>query len=67
MSNPRLLLTVAEAAEELRVSEMTVYRLISSGDLPTSDIGTGKRARTRITRKALEEFIEARTTERRTA
>lgn len=62
-----LVLTIAEAAEELRVSEMTVYRLISAGDLDTCDVGTGRRARTRIPRAALEAYVAGRTTSRRTA
>ena len=35
----RQLLTVAEVAEYLRVSEMTVYRLISSRDIGATKIG----------------------------
>jgi excisionase family DNA binding protein len=33
------LLHVAEVAERLRVSKMTIYRLIRSGDLPALQIG----------------------------
>lgn len=59
-----LLLTVPEAAEELRCSENTVYRLISEGLIQTCDIGLRGRARTRITQRALQDFIAARTTTR---
>lgn len=62
----KLLLTIREAGEALGVSEMSVYRLISAGDLQTCDIGTGKRSRTRVPVKALEAFVAARTTDRPT-
>lgn len=38
-------LTVGEVAEMLRVSSMTVYRLINSGDLPAVRIGKSFRLR----------------------
>lgn len=37
--------TVAEVADRLRVSTMTVYRLIQSGDLPAARIGKSYRLR----------------------
>ena len=37
-ARPRFL-TPAEVAEDLRVSAMTVYRLIKSGDLPAVRVG----------------------------
>ncbi|MEP6758751.1 MAG: helix-turn-helix domain-containing protein [Actinomycetota bacterium] len=39
------LLTVAEVASSMRVSTMTVYRLIKSGDLPAVRIGHNYRVR----------------------
>lgn len=36
-------LTVAEVAELLRVSNMTVYRLINAGDLPAARVGKSYR------------------------
>ncbi len=39
------LLTVAEVAEILRVSNMTVYRLIKAGDLPALRVGKNYRIR----------------------
>lgn len=36
---PAELLTVAEAAERLRVSRPTLYRLISRGDMPALRVG----------------------------
>ncbi len=37
--------TVSEVAEQLRVSNMTVYRLVQSGDLPAVRIGRSYRIR----------------------
>ena len=42
--NPRLL-TVSEVATALRVSNMTVYRLVSAGELPALRIGRCVRLR----------------------
>lgn len=39
------LLTVAEVAEVLRVSNMTVYRLIKAGELPALRVGKNYRIR----------------------
>ena len=48
-------LTVAEVARRMRVSKMTVYRLVHSGELPAIRFG-----RTfRVQRGAVEELIEA--------
>jgi excisionase family DNA binding protein len=38
-------LTVAEVARRLRVSNMTVYRLINAGELPAARIGKSYRLR----------------------
>ena len=43
-ARPRFL-TVSEVAEALRVSNMTVYRLINSGELPAVRIGKSFRLR----------------------
>jgi excisionase family DNA binding protein len=47
-------LTVAEVAQRLRVSNMTVYRLINSGQLPAVRVGRGYRIRTDDVHKYLE-------------
>ena len=48
-------LTVAEVARRMRVSKMTVYRLVHSGELPANRFG-----RTfRVQRGAVEELIQA--------
>jgi excisionase family DNA binding protein len=41
------LLTVAEVAGVLRVSNMTVYRLIKAGDMPALRVGKNYRIRER--------------------
>ena len=53
----RLLLTVDEAAEALAVSRSTIYRLLKSGDLVATRIGTA----VRIPEQALRRFVDART------
>jgi excisionase family DNA binding protein len=50
------LLTVAEVAGGMRVSNMTVYRLIKSGELPAVRVGKGYRIR----ESELQRFLEAR-------
>jgi excisionase family DNA binding protein len=49
------LLTVAEVAEALRVSNMTVYRLIKAGELPALRVGKNYRIR----EPELEAFLSA--------
>ncbi|MEX1176846.1 MAG: helix-turn-helix domain-containing protein [Nitriliruptor sp.] len=39
-------LTVAEVADTLRVSSMTVYRLVKAGELPALRVGKNIRIRT---------------------
>ena len=56
--NPALLehfLTVSEVARHLRVSNMTVYRLVNSGQLPAVRVGRGYRIRENDVRKYLEQ------------
>ena len=50
------LLRLTEAANELRVSRATIYRMISAGELPT--VHVGERKSTRIERTALAAYIE---------
>jgi excisionase family DNA binding protein len=50
------LFTVAEVAAAMRVSNMTVYRLIRSGELPALRVGKGYR----IFEADLERFLEGR-------
>jgi excisionase family DNA binding protein len=50
------LFTVAEVAEVMRVSNMTVYRLIKSGELPAVRVGKGYR----IFEADLEGFLSSR-------
>jgi excisionase family DNA binding protein len=51
------LLTVREVAGSMRVSTMTVYRLIRAGDLPAIRVGKHFRIRT----LDLEQYLEAQT------
>jgi excisionase family DNA binding protein len=55
--NPQVLgrfFTVAEVARQLRVSNMTVYRLIKSAQLPAVRVGRGYRIRDEDVRKYLD-------------
>jgi len=53
------LLTVAEAATELRLSRSQVYELLKRGELRAFSIGKSRR----ITPDALDEFIERKSTQ----
>lgn len=53
------LLTVAEVADMLRVSDMTVYRLIRSGELPAVRVGRNYR----VGRSDLEAYLEQQVVE----
>lgn len=58
MSAPTLeveFMTVAEVASGLRVSKMTVYRLIHTGELPAARIGRSFR----VTKIAVKEYLRA--------
>lgn len=58
----KVLLTIPEAAEELRIHRDTVYAFVASGDLKAVDIAaSGKRPRTRIRRDDFMAFIDSRT------
>ena len=48
-------LTVAEVARTLRVSNMTVYRLVKAGDIPAVRVGRGYRLREEDVRRYLEQ------------
>jgi excisionase family DNA binding protein len=48
-------LTVAEVAQRMRVSKMTVYRLVHSGELPAVRFGRSFR----VQRAAVEDLIAA--------
>ncbi|MUK01848.1 excisionase family DNA-binding protein [Vibrio cholerae] len=47
-------LTVAEVADLMRVSKMTVYRLVHAGDLPAVQFGRSYR----VPGSAVEEFLQ---------
>lgn len=48
-------LTVAEVAAMLRVSKMTVYRMVHSGDLPAIQVGRSFR----VPERAVEQYLTA--------
>ena len=48
-------LTVAEVAKLMRVSKMTVYRLVHSGELPAVQIGRSFR----VPEQAVHEYLRA--------
>lgn len=52
-------LTVAEVASTLRVSNMTVYRLIQAGDLPAVRVGKSYRLR----EEDIDKYLGVRFTE----
>jgi excisionase family DNA binding protein len=53
MDAKRAFLTVSEVAETLRVSDMTIYRLISSGEIRALKVGRSYR----IPAEALDEWL----------
>ena len=53
-------LTVAEVAELMRVSKMTVYRLVHSGDLPAVRFGRSYRVPESAVTAALESPVQIR-------
>ncbi len=55
VADSEALLTVAEVASELRVSTMTVYRLVNTGSLPAFRIGKNYR----IKRSDLHAYLSA--------
>lgn len=52
-SNASQFLTVAEVASLMRVSKMTVYRLVHSGELPAVRVGRSFRVHS----KAVHEYL----------
>lgn len=60
IENASTLLTVGEVAAGLRVSTMTVYRLINAGELPAARIGRSFRVRTEdLDRYLADRFTKA--------
>ncbi|HEY1969438.1 MAG TPA: helix-turn-helix domain-containing protein [Pseudonocardia sp.] len=48
-------LTVAEVAAMMRVSKMTVYRLVHAGELPAARVGRSFR----VPRQAVQEYLRS--------
>jgi excisionase family DNA binding protein len=61
MTTERLALTVEEAAELLSISRSLAYRWVKAGTLPSIRVGNA----VRVPRRALEAWIEERTTQGR--
>lgn len=59
------LLTPEEVAERLRVSRITVWRLMAEGALPGITVRRGRRRLVRIADTELEQFIRERSASRR--
>jgi excisionase family DNA binding protein len=55
-NNEGRFVTVAEVADRLRVSTMTVYRLIQAGELPAARIGKSYRLR----EEDVDHFLQSR-------
>ena len=60
---PHDLLTAREVADVMRVSTMTVYRLIKAGELPAIRVGKHLRIRERDVAKYLDERVVGTTTD----
>ncbi|MDR2252962.1 MAG: helix-turn-helix domain-containing protein [Bifidobacteriaceae bacterium] len=54
MEEKKAFLTVSEVAQTLRVSDMTIYRLVASGEIRALKVGRSYR----IPADALEEWLE---------
>lgn len=60
MADGTTFLTVAEVAEQIRVSKMTVYRLVHSGEIEAIRVGRSFRVSEEAVRAYLERsFFEA--------
>ncbi|MDQ1645381.1 MAG: hypothetical protein QOJ50_1565 [Cryptosporangiaceae bacterium] len=60
MKAPPKLWTAAEVALHLACSQRHVYDVIARGELDVVDIGSGRRAKTRIPEDSLAKYIESR-------
>jgi len=56
---PVKFLTVAEVASLMRVSKMTVYRLVHSGELPAARVGRSFRVPERAVHEFLRKSLDA--------
>jgi excisionase family DNA binding protein len=53
-------MTIPEVAAALRISRPAVYPLIHKGELKTTDVGAGKRSRTRVYARSVEDLLKRR-------
>jgi len=56
----RNVLDIPETAARLRIGRSSVYRLIYSGDLETTDVGTGASPRTRVFEDSVTALLDRR-------
>lgn len=56
---PVKFLTVAEVARIMRVSKMTVYRLVHSGELPAARVGRSFRVPERVVHEYLRRSLDS--------
>ncbi|MFZ5644122.1 MAG: helix-turn-helix domain-containing protein [Bacillota bacterium] len=54
MSDNNEIMTIAQVAKYLQISEVTTYRLVQEGKIPAFKVGRGWR----VKREDLKEFIE---------
>lgn len=50
-------MTVAEFGRRIGVGRASAYRIVAARKVATTDVGTGRRPRLRISEKALEAYI----------
>lgn len=53
------LLTIPQFAQRLGVSRATAYRIIADGLVDRTDVGRGRRPKTRISERAVAKYIAA--------
>lgn len=54
---PRQHMTIKDLAAELNISSMAAHKLVTSGQIPAVDIGTGQRSYWRIDREDYEKYL----------
>ncbi|TDD08112.1 DNA-binding protein [Saccharopolyspora terrae] len=62
-SQPRVLLTIEQAAHQLSLSRATMFRLIKTGDIASVRIGRARR----IAAEAIEDYVHRLSAEQRAA
>jgi hypothetical protein len=55
------LMTVEEFGRRIKVGRASAYRIVAARQVDVTDVGTGDRPRLRVSEKALEKYVAART------